>query len=77
MKLALNLFAALAAASLTAHGWYTAAYAAPGRMRAQWAYFVSFIQAANDFAQLAQTKLSMPVLAIGGEKSLEMCWANR
>jgi pimeloyl-ACP methyl ester carboxylesterase len=49
---------------------YTAAYAAPGRMRAGWAYFVSFMQAANDFAQLAKTKLSMPVLSIGGEKSL-------
>jgi len=49
---------------------YTAAYAAPGRMGAGWAYFVSFIQAAKDFAQLAQTKFTMPVLAIGGEKSL-------
>src|SRR3989441_3018782 len=49
---------------------YTAAYARPGRMRAGWAYFVSFPQAAKDFAQLSQTKLTMPVLAIGGEKSL-------
>jgi len=49
---------------------YTAAYARPGRMRAGWAYFVSFPQAAKDFAQLAQTKLTMPVLSIGGEKSL-------
>jgi pimeloyl-ACP methyl ester carboxylesterase len=49
---------------------YTAAYARPGRMRAGWAYFVSFPQAAKDFAQLAQTRLSMPVLSIGGEKSL-------
>jgi pimeloyl-ACP methyl ester carboxylesterase len=49
---------------------YTAAYSQPGRMRAGWAYFVSFQQAAKDFAQLSQTKLSMPVLAIGGEKSL-------
>jgi len=49
---------------------YTAAYARPGRMRAGWAYFVSFEQAAKDFAQLSQTKLTMPVLAIGGEKSL-------
>ena len=45
-------------------------YSAPGRMRAGWAYFVSFTQAATDFAQLAQTKLSMPVLAIAGEKSM-------
>jgi pimeloyl-ACP methyl ester carboxylesterase len=49
---------------------YTAAYARPGRMRAGWAYFVSFPQAAKDFAQLAQTRLTMPVLSIGGEKSL-------
>src|SRR6184192_2822668 len=49
---------------------YTAAYARPGRMHAGWAYFVSFRQAAKDFAQLSQTKLHMPVLTIGGEKSL-------
>jgi pimeloyl-ACP methyl ester carboxylesterase len=48
---------------------YTAAYSKPGRMRAGWAYFVSFQQAANDFAQLSQTKLTMPVLSIGGEKA--------
>ncbi len=48
---------------------YAAAYARPGRMRAGWAYFVSFQQAARDFAQLSQTKLTMPVLAIGGEKA--------
>jgi pimeloyl-ACP methyl ester carboxylesterase len=48
---------------------YTAAYSRPGRMRAGWEYFVSFQQAARDFAQLSQTKLSMPVLAIGGEKA--------
>ena len=45
------------------------AYARPGRMRAGWAYFVSFQQVAKDFAQLSQTKLTMPVLAIGGEKA--------
>ncbi len=49
---------------------YAAAYSRPGRMRAGWAYFVSFQQAAKDFAQLSQSKLTMPVLAIGGEKSL-------
>ncbi len=48
---------------------YTAAYARPGRMRAGWAYFVSFQQAAKDFAELSRTKLTMPVLAIGGEKA--------
>jgi pimeloyl-ACP methyl ester carboxylesterase len=49
---------------------YTTAYSQPGRMRAGWAYFVSFIQAAQDFAELSKTKLTMPVLSIGGEKSL-------
>jgi pimeloyl-ACP methyl ester carboxylesterase len=49
---------------------YTAAYSGPGRMRAGWAYFTAFPQTARDFAQLAQTKLTMPVLVIGGEKSL-------
>ena len=48
---------------------YAATYARPGRMRAGWAYFVSFPQAAKDFAVLSQTKLTMPVLAIGGEKA--------
>jgi pimeloyl-ACP methyl ester carboxylesterase len=49
---------------------YTDAYAKPGRMRAAWAYFASWPQLAKDFAQLSQTKLTMPVLSIGGEKSL-------
>ncbi|HEV8611507.1 MAG TPA: alpha/beta hydrolase, partial [Thermoanaerobaculia bacterium] len=49
---------------------YAAAYAGPGRMRAGWAYFVSFPQAARDFAELSRTRLKMPVFAIGGEKSL-------
>ena len=49
---------------------YTEAYAKPGRMRAAWAYFASWPQLAKDFAQLSQTRLTMPVLSIGGEKSL-------
>lgn len=49
---------------------YTEAYSKPGRMRAGWAYFASWPQLAKDFAQLSQTKLTMPVLSIGGEKSL-------
>jgi pimeloyl-ACP methyl ester carboxylesterase len=49
---------------------YAAAYARPGRMMAGWGYFSSFQQAARDFAQLSQTKLTMPVLSLGGEKSL-------
>ena len=49
---------------------YAEAYAGPGRMRAGWAYFVSFLQAAKDFEVLSHTKLAMPVLSIGGDKSL-------
>jgi len=49
---------------------YLEAYSRPGRMHAGWEYFVSFPQAAKDFAQLSQTKLTIPVLTIGGEKSL-------
>jgi pimeloyl-ACP methyl ester carboxylesterase len=49
---------------------YIDAYSRPGRMRAAWQYFVSWPQTAKDFAQLSRTKLAMPVLSIGGEKSL-------
>ena len=49
---------------------YAEAYARPGRMRAAWAYFASWPQLAKDFAQLSRTKLSMPLLSIGGDKSL-------
>jgi pimeloyl-ACP methyl ester carboxylesterase len=48
---------------------YVAAYSRPGRMHSGWAYFVSFQQAAKDFAELSRTKLTMPVLAIGGDKA--------
>ena len=48
---------------------YTAAYARPGRMRAAWAYFVSFPQAAKDFARLSRTTLRMPVMAIAGDNA--------
>jgi pimeloyl-ACP methyl ester carboxylesterase len=49
---------------------YIAAYSRPGRMRAAWQYFVSWPQTAKDFAELSRTRLTMPVLSIGGEKSL-------
>ncbi|HEY2461754.1 MAG TPA: alpha/beta hydrolase [Candidatus Acidoferrum sp.] len=48
---------------------YVVAYARPGRMHAGWQYFVSFQQAAKDFAELSRNKLTMPVLAIAGEKA--------
>ena len=49
---------------------YTEAYARPGRMRAAWVYFASWPNLAKEFAQLSQTKLTMPMLSVGGEKSL-------
>ncbi len=49
---------------------YVSAYSKPGRMRAAWAYFASWPQLAKDFAKMSQTKLTMPVLSIGGDKSL-------
>jgi pimeloyl-ACP methyl ester carboxylesterase len=47
---------------------YVTAYSRPGRMRAGWAYFASWPGTAKDFAQLAETRLTMPVLSIAGEK---------
>ncbi len=49
---------------------YVAGYSRAGRMRAAWEYFVSFIQTSKDFEEMAKTKLTMPVLSIGGDKSL-------
>jgi pimeloyl-ACP methyl ester carboxylesterase len=49
---------------------YVAAYSRPGRMRAAWAYFKAWPRTAKDLAELSKTPLPMPVLAIGGEKSL-------
>jgi len=49
---------------------YLAAYSRPGRMRSSWQYFVSWPQTAKDFEQMSKTKLTMPVLSIGGDKSL-------
>src|SRR5262249_50291844 len=48
---------------------YVAAYSRPGRMRAGWAYFDAWPDTAKDFAQMAQTQLTMPVLSIAGEKA--------
>ncbi|HTR01570.1 MAG TPA: alpha/beta hydrolase [Thermoanaerobaculia bacterium] len=49
---------------------YTAAYSRPGRMRAAWGYFTTFPTVAPELAALAKTKLTMPLLTIGGAKSL-------
>lgn len=49
---------------------YTEAYAAPGHIRATWGYFRAMEQDQREFRELAREKLSMPVLVIGGDKSL-------
>src|SRR5882757_354396 len=49
---------------------YVAAYSGPGRMHASWAYFAAWPRTAKDFETLAQVRLTIPVLSIGGEKSL-------
>jgi pimeloyl-ACP methyl ester carboxylesterase len=49
--------------------YYAEQYAQPGAMRAGFAQFTAFAQDAEDNKRFQQTKLTMPVLAIGGEKS--------
>ncbi len=46
-----------------------ASYAQPGNMHAGFSYFAGFDQDANDNVAFAKTPLTMPVLAVGGEKS--------
>lgn len=49
--------------------FFAATYAQPGGMRAGFAQFTAFSQDAKDNEVLERVKLTMPVLAIGGEKS--------
>jgi pimeloyl-ACP methyl ester carboxylesterase len=49
--------------------YYAAQYAQPGAMRAGFAQFTAFAQDIEDNKIFQQTKLTMPVLAVGGEKS--------
>ncbi|HWA94421.1 MAG TPA: alpha/beta fold hydrolase [Terracidiphilus sp.] len=49
--------------------FFTATYAQSGGMRAGFAQFAAFSQDAKDNKVFEQTKLTMPVLAVGGEKS--------
>ena len=49
--------------------FFAATYAEPGGMRAGFAQFTAFTQDAKDNKVFEQTKLPMPVLAVGGEKS--------
>lgn len=56
---------------------YAALYAAPGAMHAGFAQFAAFDQDAIDNkAFVAQGKLDMPVLALGGEKSFGLAMAQ-
>jgi pimeloyl-ACP methyl ester carboxylesterase len=48
---------------------YAEKYSRPGRIHAGWQYYISFQKAALEFPEFAKTKLKMPVLAIGGDKS--------
>jgi pimeloyl-ACP methyl ester carboxylesterase len=49
--------------------FYAAQYAKPGAMHSGFAHFQAFTQDAEDNKVFARTKLTMPVLAVGGEKS--------
>ena len=49
--------------------FYAVAYAQPGGMRAGFEVFRAFEQDAKDFAQFAETKLTMPMLVLAGEKA--------
>ncbi len=49
--------------------FYAAAYAQAEGMRAGFEYFRMFEQDAKDFALLAETQLTMPVLVLAGEKA--------
>jgi pimeloyl-ACP methyl ester carboxylesterase len=49
--------------------YYASQYAQPGAMRAGFAQFTAFVQDVEDNKIFQQTKLTMPILAVGGEKS--------
>ena len=66
-----NDFAANPARSVSEadRGFYTQKYAQPGAMKAGMEVFRAFDQDAKDNAEFAKTKLTMPMLVLGGEKS--------
>jgi pimeloyl-ACP methyl ester carboxylesterase len=49
--------------------FYATQYALPGTMRAGFAHFAAFSRDAEDNREFQRTKLTMPVLAVGGERS--------
>jgi pimeloyl-ACP methyl ester carboxylesterase len=48
---------------------YAQAYGQPGAMRAGFEYFRNFERDAQDFAKMSETRLTMPVLVLTGEKA--------
>jgi pimeloyl-ACP methyl ester carboxylesterase len=48
---------------------YAQAYAQPGAMRAGFEVFKAFEQDSKDFAKFSETKLTMPMLVLSGEKA--------
>src|SRR5258708_24218460 len=54
---------------------YVASYSRPGRMRAGWAYFAAWPDTAKDFAQMAKTRLTMPVLSSLAKKPAPQFYA--
>jgi pimeloyl-ACP methyl ester carboxylesterase len=66
-----NDFAANSAKSVSEadRRFYTSKYAQSGAMKAGMEVFRAFDQDAKDNAQFAKTKLGMPMLVLGGEKS--------
>ena len=55
---------------------YAALYALPGAMHSAFAQFLAFPQDAIDNQVPSQTKLTIPVLALGGEKSFGLMMAD-
>lgn len=66
-----NDFAADATKSVpeTDREFYAKAYAQPGHMKAGMEVFRAFPKDAEDFAQFAKTRLTMPLLVLSGEKA--------
>jgi pimeloyl-ACP methyl ester carboxylesterase len=55
---------------------YVRQYAKPGAMKAGFEYYRSFFENADRNRELAQNKLKMPVLALGGDRSTGMLMLN-
>lgn len=49
--------------------FYASEYARPGGMRAGFEYFRNFEQDAKDFAEFSESKLTVPMLVLSGEKA--------